>query len=256
MRAHVPFVAALSVLIAIAASAPRDARAQDVQKLSEHPSGTDFSDLLINRKHTVAELEAGILALPTAPISAGQRGGDTPFGTIGKGDATLQTGVHLLYRGGRDWAIGAGGLFAPQPTSDDLPPALSGLRRSHSRSYLFLGTEGRYIPVHWRTLEGWFGFTIGGIIIADRYTTKSPEQVPSILGTKEVTIRTEGFAAGIQAGADWMFAERLVAGIALRLDKWLLPDTPRCSPIGDCSTLTGPVDAVELGLKIGYRLPL
>ena len=35
-----------------------------------------------------------------------------------------------------------------------------------------------------------------------------------------------------------------------------LPQEPQCSPIGDCATLTGAVQAIEFGLKIGYRLPL
>src|SRR5439155_26199587 len=101
--------------------------------------------------------------------------------------------------------------------------------RSHARSYLQLGTEGRYIPIHLKTLEAWVGLTFGAVIIADRYVTNSGEDVPQLLGTKEVTVRTEGLSFGIQGGLDWMFAERLVAGLALRLDKWLLPSAARCA---------------------------
>ena len=57
---------------------------------------------LLDRPHTIAELELGIIALPDAAISRANQGGATPIGTFGKGDATLQTGAHLLYRATRD----------------------------------------------------------------------------------------------------------------------------------------------------------
>jgi hypothetical protein len=233
---------ALSVLFVASA-----ARAEDVNEMN-----------LIDRPHTIAELEAGVIALPTAPISKATRGGDTPLlkGVFGKGDATLQTGIHLLYRGGRDWALGAGALFAPSPTSDSNAGGLGILPRTHSRSYLWLGTEGRYVPLHLRAIEGWVGLTAGGIIVADRFTTDVGDRVPAILGTKEVTVRTEGFSLGVQVGFSWMFLERWVAGAAFRADRWILPNSPQCTPIGDCATLTGTVAAFEAGLTIGYRIPL
>ena len=240
---------ALPLAACLLVCAPRSARAEEP---ATSTVGLDANP--IARPHTMAILEAGIIVLPTAPISQGHRGGDTPFGTIGKGDATLQTGMHFLFRGGRDWAIGAGALFGPRPTSDNTYGTV--FARTHSRSYLQLGTEGRYIPLHFKTIEGWLGVTVGGVIIADRYVTNAGDALPAILGTKEVTIRSEGFSFGAQLGFDWMFAERLVAGFAARFDRWLLPSIAKCSPIGDCSTLSGQVEAIELGLKIGYRLPL
>lgn len=211
---------------------------------------------IIDRPHTIAEIEAGIIALPTAPISAGQSGGDTPFGTIGRGDATMQMGLHVLYRWNRHFAAGAGLLFAPFPTSDTEYGGLRSLPRTHSRSYLFMGTEGRYIPLHYRFLEAWVGLSIGGVVIADRFTTESGNQVAPILGTKEVTVRTEGFAFGVQFGGSYYLSENWIAGANFRVYRWILPETPRCSSIGDCATLSGTVEALELGLTIGYRLPL
>jgi hypothetical protein len=211
---------------------------------------------IIDRPHTIAELEAGIIALPTAPISPGQRGGDTPLGTFGRGDATMQVGIHVLYRWNRELAVGAGALLAPSPTSDDQYGGLRALPRSHSRSYLFLGTEGRYIPVHWDFFEAWVGLSLGGVVVADRFTTETNDQVPAVLGTPEVTIRTEGFAFGIQAGASYYLTENWIAGANLRAYRWILPEKPRCSSIGDCATLSGTVEAFEAGLTIGYRLPL
>jgi hypothetical protein len=211
---------------------------------------------IIDRPHTVAELEAGIIALPTAPISAGQSGGATPFGTIGRGDATLSTGIHVLYRWHRDFAAGAGVLFSPLPTSDTEYGGLRALPRTHARSYFFIGGEGRYIPLHYRFLEGWVGVSVGGVVVADRFTTNAGGDVAPILGTKEVTVRTEGFAFGLQLGGSYFLSENWIAGATFRGYRWVLPDTPRCSSIGDCATLSGAVEVLELGLTIGYRLPL
>jgi hypothetical protein len=241
------------VFVPLALSLASSARAEETSRSVNEGMHPDF---LLHRRHTIAEVEAGILALPNAPIS-GRIGGDTPFGPIAKGDATLLTGLHLLYRGDELWAIGAGASFGPQPTADDEYGGASGLSRSHARSYLKLVTEGRVIPLRFRTIEGWVGLTFGAVIVADRYVTNTPEPVPPILGSKEVTVRTEGLAMGVQGGIDWLFTERLVAGLAVRLDEWLLPSERRCSAITtDCSTLNGSVTAVEVGIKLGYRIPL
>ncbi len=212
---------------------------------------------IIDRPHTIAELEAGVIALPNAPISPGQRGGDTPLlPKIGRGDATIQTGIHVLYRWNRHYALGAGALFAPSPTSDEEYGGLSALRRTHARSYLFLGMEGRYIPVHYKYFEAWVGLSGGAVIIADRFTTEAGDPVPPILGTRDVTIRTEGLALGAQAGGSYYLSENWIAGANLRGYHWILPESRECSPIGDCATLSGSVQAFELGLTIGYRLAL
>jgi len=233
--------------------------ASPVSPASPSSSGGDSNAALariIDRPHTVAELEAGIIALPTAPISAGQSGGDTPFGTIGRGDATLQTGIHVLYRFHRDFAVGAGALFAPFPTSDKEYGGLRSLPRTHARGYFFFGTEGRYIPIHYRYFEAWVGVSLGGVVVADRFTTEAGNEVAPILGTREVTVRTEGFAAGVQLGASYYLSEHWIAGANFRAYRWVLPDSPRCSSIGDCATLSGSVETLEFGLTIGYRLPL
>ena len=125
----------------------------------------------------MAELEPGAIVLPSAPISAAQRGGDLPAGLqIGKGDATIQIGVHLPLPRPPSWAVGAGVLLAPRPTSDTGYGlgGSSGLQRTHSRDYFFVGAEGRYIPLHHKLFEGWVGAQAGTIIIADRFTTDNP----------------------------------------------------------------------------------
>jgi hypothetical protein len=212
----------------------------------------------------VAVVEAGIIALPTAPISAAFQGGSTPFGRVGKGDATILTGLHLLYRANRDWAVGATAMFAPRPTSDpNYTDKASGLTRAHSRSYLFLGGEGRYYPFRLTWLEAWIGVEAGGIVIADRFTTNAPA-VPSFLGTTTVTVSTEGFALGLQGGADYLITDAIVLGLALRADRWLLPSAGEkpfsqvssCDAVGDCPTISGSVFAFEFGLTLAYRLAL
>jgi hypothetical protein len=171
-------------------------------------------------------------------------------------------GIHILYRATGDWAVGAGALFAPRPTSDTIGGGASGLTRTHSRSYLLLGGEARYYPLRSRWFEGWFGLTSGAVIVADRFTNDSAPQVPSILGNNQSTVTTEGFGVGVQLGVDYLMTDSLVIGLALRADRWFLPDKKpfaegtSCDPVGDCPTLTGSIAAFEFGLTLGYRIPL
>jgi hypothetical protein len=240
------------------ALASRQALAQSAPETPhDHPA-------LLDRPHTVAMLEAGIIALPTAPISPSNRGGSTPLGSIGSGDATVQTGLQLLYRATREWAFGAGALFAPHPTSDSTYGAttMSGLTRTHSRAYLFVGAEARYFPLRSRWIEGWFGLKGGAVIVADRFTNNNAPESPPLVGTPTVTVTTEGFALGIQAGVDYLVTDNWVIGFTLGAERWLLPtekpfsQETSCDPIADCPTLTGSVGAFEGGLTVGYRIAL
>jgi hypothetical protein len=244
-----PALALVAAAAAVASSSPR--------ALADESTDQD----LLFRSHTVAEAEAGILVLPTAPISAANRGGSTPLGTVGNGDATMMVGVHVLYRATREWAIGAGATFAPLPTSDP-NVGTGGLSRSHSRSYLTLGGEGRYFPLQTRWLQGWVGANVGGVIVGDRFTTNGGVAVPSLIGDPTVTVSAEGFSLGGEAGLDYIITDRLVVGLAFRADWWLLPtqklfsSSSSCDPIGDCPTLTGSVTAFEASVTFGYRIPL
>ena len=94
------------------------------------------------------------------------------------------------------------------------------------------------------------------MVVADRFTTNAGDAVAPIIGTKEVTVRTEGYAFGLQLGGTYFLSENWIAGLNFRAYEWLLPAAQRCSSIGDCATLSGNVEALELGLTIGYRLPL
>lgn len=214
------------------------------------------------RPHTIAIAEAGIIVLPTAPISPSNRGGSTPLGSVGNGDATIETGIHLLYRTNLSWAFGASAIFAPKPTSDTNAGGANQLERTHSRSYLFMGAEGRYFPFHIRWFEAWVGAAAGGIVISDRFATNTQVQVPSFLGTNTVNVSTEGFAVGIQAGAEYLITDQWVVGLAFRADQWFLPaekpfsQETSCDPLGDCPTLKGNVTAFDIGITVGYQIPL
>jgi hypothetical protein len=241
---------ALAALVMLAGSA----RADDVAQWNEA-----LDRGLIARPHTIAELEAGAIVLPSAPISLAQRGGSLPAGLeIGKGDATIQLGAHVLYRAAPSWAVGALVAFGPNPTSDTGYGlgGSSGLQRTHSRDYLFVGGEVRWIPLHYKLFEGWFGGQGGGIIIADRFTTTEPGAYSPMLGYAQVNERTEGFSVGGQIGVSYSVSESFVVGFTLRMDGWLLPSTPQCSAIGDCATLTKSALVFEGGFLFGYRLPL
>jgi opacity protein-like surface antigen len=256
-RSRRPAVFCAALAAAAALGSARAALAQDsTEAPSTHPS-------LLDRPHTVAILEAGIIALPTAPISPSNRGGSTPIGHIGSGDATVLAGLHLLYRATREWTFGAGALFAPSPTSESNYQGTSGLlARTHSRSYLFMGAEARYFPLRSRWIEGWFGLSGGVLIISDRFTDDNAPTAPPLVGTATTTVSTEGFSLGVGAGLDYLVTDNWVIGLALGAERWLLPNEKpfsqetSCDPIGDCPTLTGSVAAFEGGLTVGYRIPL
>lgn len=209
---------------------------------------------MIDRPHTIAEIEAGIVALPAATIAEAQSSRDTTFDRIG--DATFQTGLHLLYRWNRSFAAGAGIMFSPFPTSSELYGGVRGLSRTQSRSYFFIGGELRFIPLHYRFFEGWIGASVGGIVVADRFRTNGGDDVAPIVGSKESTVRSEGFAFGAQLGGNYFLSENWIVGANSRIYQWMLPSKARCSSLGDCATLTGAVQALEFGLTIAYRLPL
>jgi hypothetical protein len=224
-------------------------------KSDEHESDNSWLRF-IARKHTLALLETGIIVLPNAPISPNTYGGDVPLVPVGKGDATIQLGIHIFYRPFRDWAFGANFLFDPKPTSDTEYGGLSGLERSHTRAYFFIGGEGRYIPLHWRSFEGFVGAQTGVVIVADRFTTNAGIAKPAIFGDREVSLSTEGFFLGAQLGFDWYISDRVVAGLVTRYNHWVLPEQPKCSPILDCTTLNGGVDSIDFGFTLGYRISL
>lgn len=249
-------------LVGAALVAPRDVAAQQAavapaasppEAATPIPQATTRA--LFERPHTFAEVEGGIIALPGAPIG-GRVGGDTPIGTIGKGDATILTGVHVFWRGDRRFALGAGARFCPSPTADNEYGGASSLDRTHARSYLWLGTEGRAYVLRNKLIEGYVGGVAGAVIISDRFTTKGGEQAPTNYGTRDISLATEGFGVGAHAGITYNLSDRWTVGSAFRSNLWFLPKSRTCSALGDCATITGRVVALELAFSVGYRIPL
>ena len=215
-------------------------------------------DWVLRRKHTIAELEVGFIALPNAPISPSEKGETSPSARSVTATRRPASGCTS------STAAAPTGPSAPArssaPTRRQTTTLVNGITRTHSRDYLWMGGEGRYIPLHLKTVEAWIGIAVGGVVVADRFTTQLPirAQVATDLGTSQVTVRSEGFSLGLQAGGDWQLGENLLVGLALRFDNWILPaaGTEQCTPIGDCATLSGPVTEIEVGLRVGYRIRL
>jgi hypothetical protein len=206
--------------------------------------------------HSLAMLEAGIIALPFAPISQATRGGATPFGAVGTGDSTLLMGLRTLFRLDPSWGLGAGILLGPRPTTEEYALPGTDIERIHSRSYFTVSGELRYFPVRISWVEIWCG-VIGGIVtIADRYETANAPRLPKILGTPATTVRTEGLSLGAQIGADGMLTERWTLGVTLRSQAWVLPTTARKNAFGDVATVTGLVAVEEVAVNVGYRIGL
>jgi len=240
----------------LAASAARADDAKPAKADDDDAQSTEAWLRYIARPHTIALVEAGVIMLPFAPISPSQKGEIFNVPIVSHGDATIQLGIHILYRPFRDWEFGANFLFDPQPSADSEYGGLSGLSRTHERAYFFIGGEGRYIPLHARSFEVFVGAQTGVVIVADRFTTNAGPALPAIFGETEVSLSSEGFFLGAQLGFDWYITDRIVAGLITRYNHWLLPDSTKCSPILDCTTLTGNVDSFDFGFTLGYRISL
>jgi hypothetical protein len=158
--------------------------------------------------------------------------------------------------------------LTPAPTSDTAYFGEGGqtgrtIQRTHMRGYMFIGAEGRYVPFRYRWVETWFGISVGGVVVADRFIHDSAEPVPKLIGTREFTVRSEGLAVGVQVGAEYLLTENWVLGLSLRADRWILPeqtrapkDEPSCGSLGDCPTMKGTVAAFLIGATFGYRIAL
>ncbi len=251
-RCRATAMAVVATAAIVGTALPRDARAQE----RDQDRDRDRTSAQRAYRHTLAELELGVIALPRASISNGQ--GVVTTSPI-SGDATIQAGLHLVFRANKAWAFGAGFLWGPRPLSESHYGGRSELMRTHSRSYLTMTGEGRYFPLRFKKVDTWIGASAGVVVVSDRFVTdfgKPSDVLPPILGTREVTVRTEGFTTGLELGASYNFYNAWVVAGRFRGSGWFLPGTPACLPIGDCATLSGRLIVFELGISIGYRLPL
>lgn len=204
---------------------------------------------VFERPHTQAELGIGMLTLPTSEFCF------TAPQTCTRGDASPLGYITMLYHPNGDWAFGAGASLG-LPAGSDSPADAPSIDRSHTRSYLMFDGVARYYALRLGWLEGWVGGTLGMVVVNDTYTNDRTDPSAPILGPKGVTLRSEGFSAGLAMGLGWTFARDWSVEGMLRTAWWRLPPEPLRAPTGDNATLTGQVAMFSLGVAIAYRIGL
>ena len=229
-------VTGLALAEPAAAAPPREARAE--LAASAPPAAVDLGP----RLH--AQIELATLVLPTAGLLGPDRRPTTGA------DVALPLGFHFHYRADQ-WALGATaslGLFALTSSPYGGTPALP---RTHERGFFQLGPEARYSLREGRPWEMWLGGKAGLVMLADRYATVPGDTVPSNYGVKTDSVRSEGLFALVGGGGAWRMTDLFTLGLDLRAGALAFPSGRRCSPLGDCSSMTGVFPALELGLAFG-----
>ena len=243
-RASAGLVAVASA--AIVAAAPAVARADDTTAARRAAAARDQG-----RPYTMAEVGASFLTLPAAEVC--------PFSVHNckHGEASLSLGIHFLYRD-KEWGVGAGIEWATTLRTDAANGDTS-LERDHSRRYFLVEGQVRYYPLRRPLWEWWTGATFGGVIVNDSWSERADRSPPSdadIQGPRAATLGTEGIAAGVGTGVEWLFARNWSLGADFRYASWFLPTTRDVLPTGDVASLSGRVDMFELGVLLSYRIAL
>jgi hypothetical protein len=237
--------AAFAIAITVA---PSIARADDTTAARSAAAARDMG-----RPYTMAEVGAGFLGLPAAEVCTRT----INKASCSQGEASLSLGIHFLYRD-REWAFGAGIDWATTLRTDAARGAAS-LERQHTRSYFLVEAQGRYYPLRRGPWEYWVGATLGGVVVNDSFSEKADRSPPSdvdIQGPRAATIGTEGLAAGIATGAEYIFWRNWSLGADFRYANWFLPTGRQILPTGDVASLSGRVDVFELGVLLAYRIAL
>lgn len=201
--------------------------------------------------YTMAQLGAGILALPAAEVCP------TSPDQCDNGETSLAVGIQNMYRTG-PLGFGAGVIWA-NTLRNDAARGADNLERDHSRRYFLVEGIFRYYAIKSSDWEGWVGSTIGAVIVRDAWSVsadRDPPEDTAFVGPRAVTIGTEGLAAGIAGGAEWSFADNWAFGSHLRYSNWLLPSEPQSSPQLDIASLSGRVDMFDFGISIAYLIAL
>lgn len=204
-----------------------------------------------DRAQGIAEVGAGFLTLPDAEVCV-----DPTESGCTTGDTSLELDAWMLYRPTDHWAAGAGVTLGLTPTTDlprDDPP---GLPRNHSRGYMMIEATGRHYVLALDDAEIWLGGTAGLVVVNDSFATANNTPDKALVGNHGVTIRTEGWTAGLGVGGSYVFDPAWAVGVSLRYMLWVLPDDPATAPTGDEASLAGNVSAFTLGINVSYRTPL
>jgi hypothetical protein len=230
---------------------PLDARAQ-FQEGRSHPGGLAAS---VDRPVGMAEFGVGWLTLPGANVCGEQTNCE-------RGDTSLALEAWQLYRANLRFAFGAGVALGLVPTTDaprSGPEPVEGeesMERTHSRGYLTIEGITRYYPFVGESLEAWVGITGGLVVLSDTFDTEPGRYQKALIGSRGVTIRSEGYTVGLAGGVAYALAPNWSLGATLRYGNWFLPSRAEVDPLGDRASLTGRNTMFAIGLNIAYRVAL
>jgi hypothetical protein len=243
-------------------SGPADTRATAVEATGEGSVSSEITAELpvehtrrgfaaLDRPTTMAEFGFGWITLPGAAIcverlAAGCKSGDT----------SLMIDGWLLYRNDTRFAFGAGMTLGFLTTTSAPRQDPTGVDRDHRRGYFNFESIVRYYPYVGEKIEVWTGATAGLIVVSDRFASKQSFGNEALIGPRGVTIRTEGFAAGLAVGGAFALAQDWSLGATLRYGAWFLPSTPAQDPLNDTASLSGANMFFTIAVGIGYRISL
>lgn len=244
-------LAVLSTLVAL----PSNAQSTSAQ-VAEAPDprlARGFQRL--SRPTGIAELGMGWLTLPGAKVCAARS-----TGQCNTGDTSFEVDAWQLYRANKRFAFGAGLLLGLIPTTNPTTDACQNdpdcVQRSHSRSYLTLEGTIRHYPYVGESVELWWGVAGGLAVVSDKFVVSNKNSDLALVGSRGVTIRTEGVSLGLAGGAVFWLADHWSLGSTFRYGNWFLPKTPAKDPLTDEASLSGRNTMFSLGISIAYRIPL
>ncbi len=242
-------------LVSLAAPASAQPSLVSGPRRLDGPAPDPPKSAMSSRATSTVQLGTALLALPATEVCP--HGADS----CQPGETSIAVSLKNLGRFG-DFAFGAGitWAFGLRPADAVGGEALGqSLQREHSRSYFAFEGLFRYHLAGPGAWQWWVGATLGGVVVNDSWSTsadRDPYADTAFVGPRGITLATEGLAVGLAAGAHWRFADEFVFGGRMRYANWLFPDEREVSPLGDSASLAGRVDVVDVGLTIGYLLPL
>lgn len=260
--------AAMALFVATAAAAgetsggPVDTRASGVEATGEGSVSSEITAELpvehtrrgfaaLDQPTTMAEFGFGWITLPGASIcverlQAGCKSGDT----------SLMADGWLLYRNDTRFAFGAGMTLGFLTTTSAPRQDPEGVDREHRRGYFNFESIVRYYPYVGENIEVWTGATAGLVVVSDRFASQQSFGNEVLIGPRGVTIRTEGFAAGLAVGGALALVQNWSLGATLRYGAWLLPSKAAEDPFHDTASLSGANMFFTIGVGVGYRIAL
>lgn len=251
---------ALSCLLAASAARGEDASAEVVTSAEPQAavSGTSASPdperlrqgfASVDRPMGIAEAHVGALTLPAAEVCAERSAG------CKKGDISFAVEAWQLYRMNQRLAFGAGLVLGLIPTAHPRQDP-EAIERDHTRSYLTVEGALRYYPYVGEDIEIWGGLLAGLVVVNDRFEVVNARDDRALLGSRGVTLRTEGASLGAGAGLAYRLSEHFSFVATARYTEWFLPRKPATDPLGSEASLSGQNRVLSAGLGLAYRVPL